>query len=178
MQKQFMKNDGGTLHLNKIQEKISELENNYPISIRERIYIHLDSLLSECVWYLENCDTPIEFILANEISQKLNVFNEGSKYRYYLHTQVQILVKDKKYRVDLLLAPVQHEFCTEYPNLIIECDGHNFHEKTKEQAQKDKQRNRDLQSAGYKVIRFTGSEIFKNPYKCASEVLHFLKQIE
>lgn len=45
---------------------------------------------------------------------------------------------------------------------VIECDGHDFHEKTKEQAKKDKKRDRDLISLGYKVLRFTGSEIYTN----------------
>jgi very-short-patch-repair endonuclease len=52
----------------------------------------------------------------------------------------------------------------------IECDGHDFHEKTKEQARRDKQRERAILGAGYTVIRFTGSEIHQDPYKCAQEV--------
>lgn len=59
--------------------------------------------------------------------------------------------------------------------VLVECDGHDFHEKTKEQAQKDKSRDRDLQSKGFSVLRFTGSEIFKNPAACAREVLTFIK---
>lgn len=55
--------------------------------------------------------------------------------------------------------------------IVIECDGHDFHEKTKEQAKKDKSRDRVLQSFGYKVYRFTGSEIFQDNMKCAEEVI-------
>jgi len=54
----------------------------------------------------------------------------------------------------------------EHPGTIIECDGHDFHERTKEQAQHDKERDRNLQSLGYKVYRFTGSEIFKSRGRC------------
>lgn len=54
--------------------------------------------------------------------------------------------------------------------IAIECDGHNFHERTKEQAQRDKSRDRALQTAGYKVLRFTGSEIYRKPMDCAREV--------
>ena len=50
--------------------------------------------------------------------------------------------------------------------VVIECDGHDFHEKTKEQAARDKRRDRDLQIAGWKVLRFTGSEIWRNPEAC------------
>lgn len=48
----------------------------------------------------------------------------------------------------------------------IEIDGHEFHEKTKIQAQKDKQREREIVSAGYKILRFSGSEVFNNPAHC------------
>lgn len=54
--------------------------------------------------------------------------------------------------------------------LAIECDGHAFHERTKEQAAKDRKRDRDLLVAGYPVMRFTGSEIYADPVQCASQV--------
>jgi very-short-patch-repair endonuclease len=55
--------------------------------------------------------------------------------------------------------------------MIVECDGHDFHEKTKEQARRDKQRDRFLQSRGYKVLRYTGSEIWADPTECSDEIL-------
>lgn len=55
------------------------------------------------------------------------------------------------------------DFCIESAALAIEIDGHEFHEKTKEQAQSDKRRDRDIARAGYQVIRFTGSEVYSNP---------------
>jgi hypothetical protein len=56
----------------------------------------------------------------------------------------------------------------------VEIDGHEWHEKTKEQAGKDKKRERDLLSEGYKVIRFTGSEIFHDPYKCIGDIFNII----
>lgn len=56
--------------------------------------------------------------------------------------------------------------------LVVECDGHEFHEKTSEQAKRDKSRDRDLLSRGYPVMRFTGSEIYQCPLKCAEQVVH------
>lgn len=58
--------------------------------------------------------------------------------------------------------------------IIVECDGHNFHEKTKEQAQHDKERDRYIQDQGFNILRFTGSEIYKNPFNCSNEVDNFL----
>ena len=52
--------------------------------------------------------------------------------------------------------------CEPFCLIAVECDGHEFHEKTKQQAARDKARDRD---------RFTGSEIWKDPGACADEVL-------
>jgi hypothetical protein len=54
--------------------------------------------------------------------------------------------------------------------MVIECDGHDFHERTKQQAAHDRMRDRWFTARGYKVMRFTGSEIFRDASKCAREV--------
>jgi very-short-patch-repair endonuclease len=41
--------------------------------------------------------------------------------------------------------------------IVVECDGHDFHEKTKGQVARDKSRVRDLEIAGWRVLRFPGS---------------------
>jgi hypothetical protein len=58
----------------------------------------------------------------------------------------------------------------EVRNVIVECDGHDFHERTKEQAAKDRSRDRRMQAEGYKVFRFTGAEIWADAVGCAREV--------
>jgi hypothetical protein len=58
--------------------------------------------------------------------------------------------------------------------VVIECDGHDFHERTAGQAQRDKSRDRWLQVHGYMVLRFTGREIFKNAAGCAGETFDAL----
>lgn len=57
---------------------------------------------------------------------------------------------------------------------VIECDGHDYHEKTKKQAKRDKERDRNMTQLGYTVIRFTGSEIFENPIVCARETFNII----
>lgn len=54
--------------------------------------------------------------------------------------------------------------------VIVELDGHDFHERTPEQAQKDKSRDRDLQRLGWHVLRFTGREVLRGPDECTREV--------
>ena len=58
--------------------------------------------------------------------------------------------------------------------LAVECDGHDFHEKTKDQARRDKSRDRALFSAGWPVLRFTGQEIHEDAAQCADDVGHAL----
>lgn len=58
---------------------------------------------------------------------------------------------------------------------VVEVDGHDFHEKTKAQAKHDKQRDRQLQAHGYPVYRFTGSEVYSDPFACAGEVIRALR---
>jgi very-short-patch-repair endonuclease len=56
-------------------------------------------------------------------------------------------------------------------SVVVECDGHAFHERTKEQAARDKKRDRYMTEAGHKVLRFTGSEVYANPFECARQAL-------
>jgi very-short-patch-repair endonuclease len=58
--------------------------------------------------------------------------------------------------------------------LVVECDGHDFHERTREQATRDKNRDRELLNAGYPVMRFTGSEIVSSPLKCTNQIMEWL----
>lgn len=61
--------------------------------------------------------------------------------------------------------------------LVIECDGHDFHEKTKEQAIHDKKRDRKLITNGFLILRFTGSEIYNNRNGVINEVFHLLLRL-
>lgn len=128
---------------------------------------------------LNQCDSPIEkdylinLLYVGELSNlDLNVTN-----------QHEINVDNKKYKTDFHVTAVQ-QYTLENDegtfvqsrsvSLCIECDGHEFHEKTKEQVKRDKQRERNMVKKGYKFIRFTGSEIYQDAKKCALETLRIL----
>lgn len=64
------------------------------------------------------------------------------------------------------------------PKLGIELDGHLWHEKTKEQVQYHKKRERFLIKNGWKLLRFTGSEILRDPEKCVLEVLSVVHELK
>jgi very-short-patch-repair endonuclease len=84
-----------------------------------------------------------------------------------------IEIEKRKFRVDFEINAWNMD-TRNSENLVIEVDGHDFHEKTKEQAGRDKHRDRLLQKAGYKILRFTGSEVYNDPSAVVKEIcLHF-----
>lgn len=80
------------------------------------------------------------------------------------------------YRVDFLVKTCMdiRDDLKYTASVVVECDGHDFHERTKQQAAHDRKRDRFIQSKGYKVLRFTGSEIWANSFACAKEVMKHL----
>jgi hypothetical protein len=82
-------------------------------------------------------------------------------------------------RVDFLV----HAYChyerfapLGWRRLVVECDGHDFHERTKEQAARDRSRDREGQLAGFTVFRFTGSELWRDAWGCAGKVIDWAEQ--
>lgn len=131
------------------------------------------------------CESPIEEILLAalicdaETSEYKVEFMSGSNppdEPYF--DQAAFVYQQAKvgpYRVDFIIqdATIPFEIAA-WRWMIVECDGHDFHERTKEQARRDKRRDRFFQSKGFKVLRFTGSEIWADPENCASEVINEL----
>ena len=54
--------------------------------------------------------------------------------------------------------------------IAVELDGHDFHERTKEQAKRDKGRDRRLHIDGWTVVRFSGSEVHDDAAGCWSQL--------
>jgi very-short-patch-repair endonuclease len=144
------------------------------------------------------CESPIEKLLraafiAYEIypTNWINLkymdrqglkFDEVQKidFRFFDHWMCLVFpqVVIDNYRVDFLAVagvdPGTERFKQHY--LAIECDGHEFHEKTKEQAARDKARDRHLTLKHIPVMRFTGSEIWRDPDKCRWEALDYFEE--
>jgi very-short-patch-repair endonuclease len=77
------------------------------------------------------------------------------------------------YRADFLF--VRWREGGDPPLLVaVECDGHEFHERTKAQAARDRARDREMLENGVVVFRFTGSEIWADAGKCVAQVLDYL----
>lgn len=76
-------------------------------------------------------------------------------------------------RVDFLI----HAWSPDKNNwrkLIVECDGHEYHERTKQQAARDRSRDRLAVVEGYDCFRFTGSELWRDPWGCSEEVVDWV----
>lgn len=134
----------------------------------------------------ERCESPIEELLLAAIYAQHNLglvdmhfigATEPSKSAAF--DEAIFIMQQAKvgpYRVDILIHDASCPFEVAEPRfMVVECDGHDFHERTKEQARRDKKRDRFFQSKGYKVLRFTGSEIWADPEACADEVLEQLQ---
>ena len=109
---------------------------------------------------VENDDeSPIETLFRAGLSLNAWLLRYGdTTLTFRLGSQEQV----GPYRVDFVLEAYGTE-------VVIEVDGHEFHEKTKEQASRDKARDRYLVAQGHVILRFTGSEVWANPFKCAQE---------
>src|SRR5690606_25396634 len=74
------------------------------------------------------------------------------------------------YRIDVLLRRGTIE-------LAVELDGHDFHERTRQQASYDRARDRELLRQGVPTIRFTGHDVYRDANQCAREALDVLADI-
>jgi hypothetical protein len=121
----------------------------------------------------------IEQLMSHPSTTCLRVSQKASEVSKFLASQGQPAVYsegDVDFEVDLFLyldcyfinVGGRNVRCPCF--LGIECDGHDFHERTKEQAAKDRSKDRVLKVRGLDIIRFTGSEITRDPGRCAAEV--------
>jgi hypothetical protein len=136
-------------------------------------------------------DSPTELLFGLALFERLSTYYERwpcwiysqEEYAELLHTPdlknrrgsfaiVPQLAYEVVGRVDfaIFIPGLTHNF----PLVIIECDGHEFHERTVEQASKDRKRDREFQKYGIPVLRFTGTDIVRTSAELAEEVAEFL----
>jgi very-short-patch-repair endonuclease len=161
--------------------------------------IHLE------VWDLqETCESPIELAMALALiavarHEGVNVkliarghefgdrFEPTTRRRWPdgqwpdLDLRVELQAQLGEHRVDFLLTldatqRGKREVRSSSKKMIIECDGHDFHERTKQQASRDRERDRNLQSFGFLVFRYTGRDIWSDVFSCASEAIDALAE--
>ncbi len=104
--------------------------------------------------------------MDDDIDERLFAWGNG-KTIWCLFRSVMV----DRYRVDFLLVAANS-------SVAVECDGHDFHERTKQQASSDRARDRALLRLGLPTLRFTGSDLFHRADECAVEVIETLKALE
>lgn len=139
----------------------------------------------------KRCESPIEELLflslllaASGIAEADTILDgrDPSEDDGYDGFSIQPQATVGKYRIDFkvsygtaqLLRSGNDETADEWAwhvgSVLVECDGHDFHERTKEQASHDRRKDRALQDAGFKVFRYTGSDVWKDCMTAAHEI--------
>jgi len=158
--------------------------------VRHIVGLRAWHMRSDLEYHARRCESPIEgllflaLIVVGERRTDGPAITDGSEvqpFDAFGAVSVQSQVQVGKHRIDMqvsfgltnvIMAPNEidvHEW--RKGTVLVECDGHDFHEKTKQQASSDRRRDRELQAAGFPVFRFTGSDVWNRPIECAAEVV-------
>jgi len=136
-------------------------------------------------WKLEKCESPIEKLFLIEWIYRIEheSHNPEGLSQYYIYPQFNI---NNKYRIDFLVAFItENENLSDYRNnfinvkhktLIIELDSYLWHGSKPEQFTKEKERERYLIKDGWNIMRFSGSEIYRNVEKCVAEIINYFEE--
>lgn len=125
--------------------------------------------------------TPIEqiFYLASQIYAERLCDKNYDGIRLYFEPQVRLSVGTKKYVVDFLVSEIDTVNGCEYfyRKIIIETDGKNWHS-SKSQMNYDYKREIELKLAGYDIFRFTGSQVYNNPFGCIEQIYNYAEMCD
>lgn len=104
----------------------------------------------------------------------------GSTFR--LSRQEEVELEGWRYRLDFVVD-VNEEAHARFQSagliwvpIIVEVDGHTFHEKTPEQVARRNQRDRALQKVGAVVMHYSWTEMTTRPEECIGEVIGAAKE--
>jgi hypothetical protein len=126
--------------------------------IKESAVQNLDFIYDRLRGLIERCESPLEIAF-------LVGFLSGTASAGYIRNMEAQYPIDT-YRVDFAIVDRK---------LVLEVDGHSFHEKTPQQAARDRERDRNLYQKGWTVLRFHRLEIEQSLDKCIEQVYGILK---
>jgi hypothetical protein len=120
---------------------------------------------------LLNFSPSMEFSDAEDETTLVEYTPKEETWRFVVKTQP---------RVHTDSGPLKPDFAFWLPEnsskvLYVECDGHEFHAATKQQVSRDRKRDRQIVAQGHVVVRFTGSEIWKDANGCVAEIIELLE---
>jgi very-short-patch-repair endonuclease len=129
----------------------------------------LSMIESNCLY--TSIESPIEMVFVGCWTILSAV--RGGMDDIGIRLQHEVQAGGKTYRVDVALAELSADFLGEAaalgvraPRVAVELDGHEFHERTREQVAHRDARDRALQADGWTVFHVSGSVINRNPLEC------------
>lgn len=103
---------------------------------------------------------------ADQRGDFMRLVIESRKFKFSTKAAVPI----GTYRADLVVEAITDLYELNAARVVVECDGFNFHDRTRDQACRDRARDRYMQREGYVIARFAGDEIVERPFECAFDV--------
>jgi len=133
------------------------------------------------------CESPIERLFADAFIEV--GFKMGHTFTVNGGDAFALVIPDSALDAGRLMLRLQPEvgnyrpdFVVEYRpprcsplSVVVECDGHEWHDRTKEQAGRERTRQNWLTAEGYRILRFTGSQIYQDAHGCAVGVAKALR---
>lgn len=159
-----------TRNFNKLPDKCKDLffECLDPMSEKHQLfYSNLYYLTVMREFDYSECKSAIEtiFFFAWDL-----VMTKNNHLGIYANPQYEINTNNRRFYADFMIISEGYENEVE---IIVECDGYDYHS-SKEQIKRDNERDMILKTAGYDVVRFTGSQIFNDPIKCVEETINLI----
>lgn len=158
-------------------KSIEKNTNLFEESVNKEVSKILEYYSQELILGLDETKSPVERMYLVWINYERVYYGLGDDVFVNLVPQYKVIKGKKSFYIDFCFEVIDY-----YPikepllKLFVEIDGHDFHEKTKEQVKLDKRRERMLADECDALIRFSGSEIFNDPRGCVHETMRILRK--
>lgn len=168
------------------KDYLNVYDNNMKVERRKDLFNFCDTSINMLIEFLFQ-QTKLSLLKEEELEFNLTPIEQifYVAYNLYVHEidlwqndnsnlfsnldliyQKKVTYENNKYIIDFVINFNNIDYA-------IELDGKEYHSSTK-QINYDYQRERDLQNLGYKIIRFTGSQIYNSPFTCIDELFNIL----
>jgi len=158
--------------INTIEELGEEIKNHWiedTISTVEQ----LESPIEQYFWAHWLAKISIEGECGIDLRPQHPIYDEKDKRKPIKKQKVIYLIDFALFDEDIDFLYFLHINGIEAPGVGVEIHSHDWHEKTKKQAEYDKRRDRYLTQHGWTILYFTASEVYKDPWRCIEEVIDF-----
>lgn len=128
------------------------------------------------IGFMNPCESPLEVVFL--VWWEATIRSAGDITPLYnAVSQYEVRVDQATYRLDFAIGYHDRYFMRWHDRrhgaarIAVELDGHEFHERTREQVEDRNRRDRTLASNGWEVLHFAGRELLRDPERVVLEVL-------